>query len=212
MVSNTNQSVERAALILKTLSEHGSLGFGLLEMTAKWLEQIEVRRVALPTLRRLRHDSGETIALNIRDRDCRITVERIDTAFEVRFMINLGHPLPMYLGAASTSILAFLPEDEIEGIVERAPLSLQAKKRIRRNLANIREQGLADSSGERVPGTRAISAPIFNFDGAVVASVCVLTLQSRMDKKKVSKVYGLVKEAAKEITNAMGCEAYPADQ
>jgi IclR family acetate operon transcriptional repressor len=99
-VKSGNQSVDRAALILKTLSRHGALGvteitrlvglpksityrllsslkgadlvrvepdrrrymlgYGLLQITAKLLSGIEVRDLALPMLRQLRHETHET--------------------------------------------------------------------------------------------------------------------------------------------------------
>jgi DNA-binding IclR family transcriptional regulator len=247
-VSKGNQSVERGALVLKTLSEHGSLGvtdiarqiglpksityrllaslksadlvrqepksrrytlgYGFLQMTANWLARIEVRTVAMPFLRQLRHDTHETIGLNVRDGDDRVTVERLDTSFEVRYVIELGRPFPMHIGAAGKAILAFLPEDEITEIVARADLSPPMETQLMKDLADVRRFGVSDTCGERVTGSRSISAPIFNHEGAAIASISVLTLQSRMQRREGNNCRRLVKIVAMEISNEMGAGLY----
>jgi len=243
-VSNGNQSVERGALILKTLSEHGSLGvtdiaqrlnlpksityrllaslkaaelvriesknrryslgYGLLQLTADWLARIDVRNLAMPHLRHLRHETHETVALNLRDGDSRVTVERLDTSFEVRFVIDIGRPLPLHVGAAGKAILAFLPNDEIAEVVTRVDLSARKTKQLLEDLDNVRRLGYADTCGERVAGSRSISAPIFNYEGLAIASVSILSLQSRMQRREVNECRRRVKAAALEISSEMG--------
>lgn len=247
-VSSGNQSVERASLILKTLSEHGSLGvtdiarrialpksityrllaslkaadlvrvepqsrryalgYGLLQMTSDWLARIEVRNVAMPYMRQLRHDTGETVALNVRDGDCRVSVERLDTSFEVRFVIDLGRRLPIHIGAAGKSILAFLPDDEIAEIVTRADLPPRQERQLTKELEKIRRLGFSDTCGERVAGSRSISAPIFNHEGLAVASVSILSLESRLHQREVRECRRRVKIAAMDISNEMGARRY----
>lgn len=247
-VSSGNQSVERASLILKTLSEHGSLGvtdiarrvglpksityrllvslraadfvradpksrryalgYGLLQMTSDWLSRIEVRSVAMPYLKQLRHDTGETVALNVRDGDCRVSVERLDTSFEVRFVIDLGRRLPMHIGAAGKAILAFLPDSEIAEIMTRAKLPARQERQLKKDLEEIRRLGFSDTCGERVPGSRSISAPIFNHEGMAIASVSILSLESRLHQREVKECRRRVKIAAMDISNEMGSSRY----
>ncbi len=247
-MSDGNQSVERGALVLKTLAEHGSLGvtdiarrldlpksityrllaslksanlvrvegknrlyslgYGLLQMTADWLARIDVRNVALPHLRQLRHKTGETVALALRDADCRVSVERIDTSFEMRFVVDLGRPMPLYIGAAGKAILAYLPEGELSEVVARAELSARKAKQLLTDLEEVRRLGFADTCGERVAGSRSISAPVFNYEGLAVASVSVLSLQSRLQRREVNECRRCVKATALEISNEMGASQY----
>lgn len=247
-MSKGNQSVERGALILKVLSEHGAmgvtdianriglsksityrllaslkaaelvrveprscrygLGYGLLKMTANWLARIEVRNLAMPHLRLLRQESRETVGLNVRDGDRRVTVERLDTSFEVRFVIDLGRPQPLHAGAAGKAILAFQPDQEIAEIVSRAELSSRREKQLMKDLEEIQRQGFSDTCGERVPGSRSISAPILNHEGVAIASVSVLSLESRMQRREVSKCRRLVKITASEISSELGFADY----
>jgi len=123
-------------------------------------------------------------------------------------VIELGRPLPMHVGAAGKAILAFLPEDEIAGIVARAELSSPMEKKLMKDLADVRRLGVSDTCGERVAGSRSISAPIFNHEGAAIASVSVLTLQSRMQRREGNNCRRLVKITASEISSEMGFADY----
>ena len=165
-----------------------------------------MRDVALPTLRQLRHETGETVALNVRDGDCRVTVtvERLDTSFEVRFVIDLWRLLPLHIGAAGKAILAFLPDEEIEEIVKRTSLSAKRMQLLLKDLAEIQNLGLSDTCGERVAGSRSISAPILNHESVAIASVSVLSLEFRVQGKKVNELRRLVKSAARDISSEMG--------
>ena len=247
-MSNSNQSVKRGALILKTLSEHGSLGmteiarrldlpksithrllaslkaadlvriepgnhrytlgYGLLQMTADWLARMDVRNLALPHLRHLRDQTHETVALNLRDGGNRVTVERLDTSFEVRFMIDIGRPLPLHVGAAGKAILAFLSHDEIDEVVARVDLSPRKAKRLLEDLDVVRRLGFSDTCGERVIGSRSISAPVFNHEGLAIASVSILSLQSRMQRREVNECRRCIKAAALEISSEMGVSPF----
>ena len=55
-------------------SRQYALGYGLLQLTADWLNGLEIRTAALPHLRALRHETGETVSLSVRDADTRWTL------------------------------------------------------------------------------------------------------------------------------------------
>jgi DNA-binding IclR family transcriptional regulator len=188
-------------------SRRYALGSGLLRMTAGWLGQIDVRSAAMPYLRELRQDTNETVALNIRERDQVVTIERLDTSFEVRFVIDLCRPFPLYLGAAGKAILAFLPIDEINQIMSWEELTAKDEKRVREDLERIRQQGFADTCGERVAGSRSISAPILDHEGLALASVSILSLESRMQADEVIECGRLIKAVSQKISNEMGFSA-----
>lgn len=181
-----------------------TLGAGLLQLTAAWFSEIKVRAVALPHLRALRGTTKETVSLNVREGDFRIAIERLDTSHEVRFVVDLGRPLPLHIGAAGKAILAFLPEPEIHDILDAAGLTQPKTKRVLRELSEIRQAGTAYSRGERVPGSRSVSAPIFSPEGAAVASVSILSLEFRLDEINVAEFRSLAKETAINISTDFG--------
>jgi DNA-binding IclR family transcriptional regulator len=243
-MSESNQSVERAARILKTLSERDgpkgltgiarqvglgkstthrilsslcgvglarvdpvtrqySLGYGLLQMTAGWLNGVEVRTAAIPVLRTLRQKTGETVSLNVRDADQRVPLERLDTAREIRYVVDLGRPQPLHVGAGGKAILAFLPEKEIGELLEGTDLGATRIKRLMKELAEIRRAGSSITKGEQVPGACSISAPVFNHQGEAVASLSILCLESTLQAKTEMEFGRLVRDAAAKVSQEL---------
>jgi DNA-binding IclR family transcriptional regulator len=185
-------------------SHRYTLGAGLLQLTATWFSEIKVRAVALPHLRALRGTTEETVSLSVRDGDSRIAIERLDTSHEVRFVVDLGRPLPLHIGAAGKAILAFLPALEIDEILQTAGLDPPAAKHVRKDLKDVRRVGTAYSRGERVAGSRSVSAPIFSPEGAAIASVSILSMDSRLDEINVAEFRSLAREAAINISTDFG--------
>ena len=72
-------SLTRAGFVrVEPIPRQYSLGRGLLQLTTTWLQGVEIRSVAVPHLRSLRHETRETVSLNVRDGDNRVAVERLE--------------------------------------------------------------------------------------------------------------------------------------
>lgn len=198
-------SLTRADFVrVEPKSRQYSLGGGLLQLTANWLSGFGIRTVALPHLRALRQQTSETVSLNIRDGDTRVAIERLDTSHEVRFVVELGRAIPLHVGATGKAILAFLPESEMHEALESAGTDIGDLSRLHDELAKIRRAGAAISTGERVPGTRSISAPVFGSEGTVIASISILSLESRLDETDITKFQRMVIETAKNVSGDLG--------
>ena len=181
-----------------------TLGYGLLQLTSGVLRGSEVSMIALPHLRDLREKTQETVTLNLRDNDQRVVVERLDTSHEIRYVAEIGWPLPLHVGAGGKAILAFMDEAEVHGILKEANLSATAVRRLYRDLREIRGAGTAYTLGERLPGAGSISAPVFDHEGAAIASVNVLSLESRLNAGTVRKFRRLVRAAAMTVSGELG--------
>jgi len=198
-------SLMQANLVRLNPSNHQySLGYGLLQLTAGLLRGSEVSITALSHLRDLRQATGETVSLNVRDHDHRAVVERLDSLHEIRYMAEIGRPLPLYVGAGGKAILAFMDETEVRRIQVLSKMNTKQVRQLNKELADIRASGTAYTLGERLPGAGSISAPVFNHDGEVIASVNVLCLEWRLDGKTVRDLRKLVRNTAADISRELG--------
>lgn len=125
----------------------------------------------------------------MRDADKRILIERLDTQQAIRYVVEIGRPQPLYSGAGGKTILAFLPESEIDAQLAAADIGEDRKMALRAELAQIRRQG---------------SAPIFGRDGAVVGSLNVLCVDSILTDEIAEKFGHLVRESTVEISARLG--------
>ena len=77
------------------------------------------------------------------------------------------------------ALLAQLPPAEIEAYLDRVRFerrtetTIVSAKRLRAELAQVRQCGYALSEGEHRLGVRSVAAPVFSYTGEAVAAICV---------------------------------------
>jgi DNA-binding IclR family transcriptional regulator len=126
------------------------------------------------------------------------------------YRIELNSPVSVLWGASGRAILAFLPEDEIEAIIaERAPAPGSKEKPpspavIRRDLALVREKGYAFSRGQKIVGSRGISAPILGADGVAVGSLTLTIPEMRFREDAKEQLAGMVIRGARKLSSTLG--------
>ena len=192
---------------LDPTSRQYALGYGLLQLTSGVLRESEVSMIALPHLRDLRQKTQETVSLNLRDNRHRVVVERLDTSHEIRYVAEIGWPLPLHVGAGGKAILAFMDDAEVLSVLEDAKLSANRIRNVTRELKEIRAAGSAFTLGERLPGAGSISAPVFNHEAVAIASVNVLSLEARLNAATVRNFRRLVRATAMAVSGELGWRA-----
>jgi DNA-binding IclR family transcriptional regulator len=84
------------------------------------------------------------------------------------------------------AILAYLPEERVDEIVDRWGLpartadTITTREELDAELERIRERGYAQDNGERLSGLRCVAAPITDTDGVAIGAVSVAGPTSRM--------------------------------
>ncbi len=157
-----------------------SLGPRILFLGLTYLDRIDIVSVARTAMANLCALTNETATLSLRSGGTRVYVDQVTPSRDVRMSVALGLPYPLHAGASSKAFLAYLPEAEINAYLDGHELAALTDKtvidprRLRKELARIRELGYAQSFGERMEGAGAVAAPVFGRDGlpAGVISVC----------------------------------------
>lgn len=192
-------------------SQKYTLSARVLQLADIFLQQSDLRSVALPAMTALRDATNETVALHIREGDARIVMTQVGANRDVRHMYrNIGQPIPLHLGAPGKVMLAFAAPAEIAGYLERGnlisttPHSVTDPATLREQLASTAQQGYAISWEERTLGVVSLAAPIFDATGAAVASVNVSGPSQRIRKQDVRAIVPLVVNTAQEISRGIG--------
>lgn len=155
------------------------LGAKVLQLGLLTLDRLDLRRLAHPRLERLWTITSETVGISLRIGDTRMHLDGLESPREVHLGGQLGLASPLYLGASSKGILAFLPEADQERILASAegatmtngtPVSVPA---LRAELQVIRQRGYAISLAERRAGSFGVCAPVLNHRSEAIASLSV---------------------------------------
>lgn len=185
------------------------LGPGAVALGARALRDLDLRQVARPVLIALRDETRETTTLSAPFGRSRIYLDQYESPQEIKMKVELGRPYPLYAGASSRAILAFLPEATQESIIAAGltpltPATIGSADELRRRLAETRARGYATSRGERQDGAGSVAAPVFGLDGEVAGAISVCGPVSRFDAASVKRFVPLVLRAADEISRSLG--------
>jgi len=204
-------TLEDESLVVRNqISQKYRLGMKLFELGHIVKEQIEIKDYALPIMKDLAKKTEESIDLNILSDGKRVSIEKIESSHDIRRIIQLGKSLPLYCGGSGKALLAFLPDEEIDKIIQKEKLITFGPKtiidpiKLKKHLKEIQKNGYATSVEERILGSASVAAPVLDYEGKVVASLSISGPTTRFTKKKVSIFISLVKEAAQEISVSLG--------
>lgn len=101
--------------------------------------------------------------------------------------LNLERPDYLHYSSAGKAVLAYLPDDRVDFIIEEYGLPKRTEQTftdpeaLRDELAEVRERGYALNDEEEIVGLRAVGAPIQSSDGQVLGAISVSGPTSRME-------------------------------
>ncbi|MCL6552646.1 MAG: IclR family transcriptional regulator [Firmicutes bacterium] len=169
---------------------------------------MELRAQALPIMQQLQVACGETVNLNIVVGRARVCIEKVESRHDVRHFVELGKPLPLYVGASGKVLLAHLPQSEVAAVLQEARREGRADDAylaaLPAQLAAIRRRGYAAGASERVQGAFSVSAPVRDHTGAVIAGLTISGPVLRLRPGDLARFGRMVRAAAGELSVAMG--------
>jgi DNA-binding IclR family transcriptional regulator len=201
--------VSRGLLELETETRRYRLGPAAAAVGARALRELDPRAIALPVLRRLRDATEETTTLSLVVKQTRVYVEQVESPQEIRMLVEVGRRFPLHAGSSSKAILAFLPPDEQEQILtgelpRLTPRTITDRGALRDELAKIRADRVATSSGERQAGAGSVAAPLLGLDGYAIGAISVCGPAERFGDEQTGPFRRLVREGAQEISEKLG--------
>lgn len=174
------------------------------------LNSSQIKDLAMPSLRALIEEFNETtlLCLYLPQQRRYTIVSALHGTELLRYDVQENTPLQMAWGATARSILAFLPEEDIDAILKDATPSATGADVVddttRKELATIRKRGFALTKGQRIAGSIGIGAPVYGIGGKVLGSLCLTIPKGRFDpKREATYAEALIKHAA-QLSHSLG--------
>lgn len=191
------------------------IGSKLISLSGKLLNDLDLRRAAVPVLRSIHEATGETAFMCIRRNTRAVCIERIDGKRVNSRLLALGGSLPLHTGAAPRALLAFEDRQAWESyfaIVSQnndVQFDVRSRTKFYADLEAIRSAGYAMSDDELTPGIAAIGAPIFDHKGHVVASLSVSGLREGIlaEPEGAQSVIEVARDGARRLSEYLGAPA-----
>lgn len=164
-------------------------------------------RLARPAMMRLRDRFGHTVNLSLVYGESASIVESLQGKSFVGVIMQTHAPMPLHSTAAGKLLLAeilgekgTLPEPPYEKFTENTIVDAEA---LRMELGRIREQSWAAAPEETVLGINALSGPVRDHHGLLVAMISLVGSIQHVTRQPQREMIDAVKEAAEEITAAL---------
>jgi IclR family transcriptional regulator, acetate operon repressor len=193
-----------------------ALGFRALQMGSDMRQRFSLRLEARPFLQRLMQRSGESANLAVLDDGEVVYIDQAQSSRILRMFTQIGNRLPAHSTGSGKVMLAFAPQEVMEGILRRSGLPVRTPHTIvdmevfRRELERIRELGYGMDDEEQEEGVRCIAVPVRDESGQVVASLSISGPVTRLDDRRVQSVIPEVLDCGDKLSARLGFKAEPA--
>lgn len=221
LANKTDLNKSSVFRILATLLKHGfieqdletkkyRLGYQYLELSAKLLDSIDIRKEAMPFLRQLEEKTNEVIHLVIYSQKEAVYIEKLEGNETLRMHSQVGKRVPMHCTSAGKTILAYLPKEKVMNIIEQKGLPKHTENTITniedlfKNLAEIKNKGYGVEKEENELGIKCVAAPIFNHSGEVVAAISISGPSMRMSDAIIDTLKDELMTVCKKVSERLG--------
>lgn len=187
---------------LSTLMEHGyvvkegdeyQLGLKFLELGGFTRNQVQLYKIAEPEIERLAEETGELVNLMTEERGWGVYLKRSKGKDALDLDTYAGKRVHLHSTALGKSILAYMPPERVDQIVEHRGLpkvteqTIDNREALQQELEKVRERGHAIDQGERLKGLRCVSAPIMRDDEKVLGSISVSAPANRVNSVQLEE-------------------------
>lgn len=185
------------------------LGAQTARLGAEYISRLDYRKVALPVLRALSKETGETAHLGILSDTDVVYIELVDSPQPVRFFSKVGDLAPAHATAIGKAILSRISEEALrrllpEYFVGRTPHTITSRDVLESDLERSRIRGYAIDDQENREGIRGFASPIFDHTGAVCAGISIAGPTSRVPLEAEQTLGPLIVAASREVSRALG--------
>ncbi len=176
-------SLEKASLVIRRSDGRYALGRYAHELGRSYEAAYRLTEVLLPVLQDLVDRGSESSSFHVyHDDQSRVCLLRVDSHHSTLDRIRVGDLLPLERGAAGKLIKAYYGT----------------------GMPPSKDHLIAISMGERDPNCAAVASPVFGLGNEFCGAISLSGPQERFTPKAVKEMSGMVQEAARDVTNALG--------
>jgi len=178
----------------------------LFEVGSRSKGLLTLEEAATQVMEGLSEETQETINLAILDKGEAVYIKKIESQQPLRMDLSVGTRLPPNCTSLGKALISHLPDKELKElfagntIQKMTSKSITDLRKLKAELASVRELGFAVDNEEFSPGIRCVSAPIWGPNHMVVGALSIAGPSLRFTEREIKKYARLVVQGAQEIT------------
>ncbi|WP_136718307.1 IclR family transcriptional regulator [Halorientalis salina] len=176
-----------------------------LEVGQRQRHRLDVFTAAQDELETVAQETKEHVTLMIEEGGQGVLIAIQEGSDAVSLFAYPGARMPLHATAPGKAILAYLPRERVDEILDEHGLvavtnqTITNRDTLFEQLETIREQGYAVDDGERIAGMVCIAAPVLDKEDNVQASLCVCGPRSRIDEQRQEAIADVVRRSANVV-------------
>lgn len=203
------QTLQRAGFLMRHPDGSYAIGFGLIGLAQKALDDMDLRQAAYSPLRSLHAKVGHTIHLAQRTGTSVSYIDKVESPEGIRLYSRIGRPVRLNCTGVGKAILAHLSHEERSALLAttdwtRYTATTLGPKELEKELDLIAERGWAVDDGEFEDFINCIATPIISSSGHVLGAVSITSLKAISDLTALKEHLEDLQETAADISSALG--------
>ena len=179
-------------------------------VSAQVLENVQLRQIAHPFLQSLTSLTNETTHLAVLDGPEFVYIDKVDNTQAMRMRSRVGQRGQLHCTAAGKSMLAFMPENDMQALVQHLqfqPLTdntITDAAKFTQHLAKVRRLGYAVDDEENEMGIRCIGSPIYDHAGRLAGALSISGWTITMTRERIPQLAPQLIQTCQRISNELG--------
>ncbi len=182
------KALEAEELIEYTDDNTYRLGARMFLFARRAVEQNDVIQHSEHELRKLRDRTTETIHLAVLSGQHMVYILKEDSPKSLRLVTRIGDHVPLHASAIGKSLVAFLPENRQQKILEHLEMpkitdfTITDRTRLLEEIEGIKQRGYSIAIQESEMDVKCFGAPIYDHRGVPVAGISVSVPLFRLEQ------------------------------
>lgn len=202
-------TLHELGLIQQDQTKRYKLGLKLWQLGMRVIEEEGLASRLTPFLKDLRNKTGETANLTVLYGNEILYIGQESSANLLQSFTQLGATAPLHCTGSGKLLLAYMDDDKKDHVLSAlrltsyTPNTITSKSKLKAELENIRQNGIAYDHEEREKNVNCIGAPIFGYFNEVVACLSISGPSSRFTPKNQQIWTKILKDIAHKASRQL---------
>jgi len=177
---------------------------------------LNLRKLASPYIRTLMKKTNLTVHMAILEQNEAVIIEKIESPYTPRVETWVGKRMGIHCTAAGKALISDWREEDIDRLIHHGlprynENTIVSPRKLKEELALVRERGYSVDAEEETIGSRCIGAPIYNQTGRIVAAISLVGHKQQIHRETLDPLILRVKETAAQISQELDRLAEPSE-